>query len=697
MSCLPCSKSGDRMSLNWCVVDFESWGVPDLTKVGAWAYAEHPLTRPLCLGYYVNGWTPGEVQVWHPGEDISELKTMAEDTNLTWIAFNVAFERAMWKHHMVESWGFPEIPITRWHDIQATAAMKGLPQNLDDLLAVLRLPAKDMEGSDFTKALSKPDKKGEYIEITPDVQRRIDEYVVKDVGDEVAAHKILGFLPRGERLDWLLTQKTNEWGVQLDLDYIRACQAVVDKTLPPLIQEFQDITGGLKPSQGAKFLAWLEQNGFEAPIGDTGNPSLGREALKRLIGSAILEDEDDESQVAPADRIGRAVADNVLRSLRIRQLVGASSIGKLARMEGCVSSDGRSRGLLHWHGTGPGRAAGRLWQPHNLPKPTIKAADGEPLAPQAMVKAIMTGDPAIVQERLGPPVQAVVSGIRHAIVAAKGRTFMSGDYAGIQARLVLALAGQDDKTAMMAAGQDVYIDMAQQIFSREIDKHKDPWERGIGKNSVLGLGFQLGPSTFQTKYVQTHPVLFDKADILVFCNGVVQTYRKKWAPKVPYVWYALQEAAEEAVFTGKPQMAYGIIYAIADRDWLTATIPSGGKIWYYKPTKYYNAKFERDAIRCLTLEGGRLVTDTAMFGGRLTENAIMRMEHDIMTVAKAKCEANGLPVCLEVHDEILVEPLTADADVDAFKQIMLDIPEWAKDLRVPINIDTWVGDRYRKG
>ena len=151
------------------------------------------------------------------------------------------------------------------------------------------------------------------------------------------------------------------------------------------------------------------------------------------------------------------------------------------------------------------------------------------------------------------------------------------------------------------------------------------------------------------------------------------------------------------MFTGKPQMAYGIIYAIADRDWLTATIPSGGKIWYYKPTKYYNAKFERDAIRCLTLEGGRLVTDTAMFGGRLTENAIMRMEHDIMTVAKAKCEANGLPVCLEVHDEILVEPLTADADVDAFKQIMLDIPEWAKDLRVPINIDTWVGDRYRKG
>ena len=135
---LPCSKSGDHMSLNWCVVDFESWGVLDLTKVGAWAYAEHPLTRPLCLGYYVNGWTPGEVQVWHPGEDISELKTMAEDTNLTWIAFNVAFERAMWKHHMVESWGLPEIPITRWHDIQATAAMKGLPQNLDDLLAVLR-------------------------------------------------------------------------------------------------------------------------------------------------------------------------------------------------------------------------------------------------------------------------------------------------------------------------------------------------------------------------------------------------------------------------------------------------------------------------------------------------------------------------------------------------------------------------------
>lgn len=680
------------MALNWVVGDFESWGTVDLTKVGAWAYAEHPLTRPLCLGWEVNGGNRG---LWRPGSSLDDLRALAEDEDMTWVAFNCAFERAMWKFHMVETYGLPDIPLQRWHDIQATAAMKGLPQNLEDLASWLRIPLKNVELSKLTTDLSKPNKKGEYPVITPGIQAQVEEYCMDDITTEVAAHRTLGFLPRGERLDWLLTQKTNDWGVNLDTKYIRACQAVVDKGSVPLLKEFHDLTG-LKPSQGQKFIKWLSANGFEVPTKPGGGLTLGREELKRLIGSAVQEDE-DESSVSPTDAMGRAVPDRVLRTLRIRQLVGASSIGKLARMEACQSSDGRSRGLLHWHGTGPGRAAGRLWQPHNLPKPTLKAANGDPLAPQAVVDAIMTGDPNQVQRLIGPPIQAVVTGIRHAMIPGPGRVYMSGDYAGIQARLVLALAGQDDKTTMMAAGQDVYIDMAKDIFGRPIDKHKDPWERGIGKNSVLGLGFQMGGVTFRDKYVQSHPLLDDPEDRLVFCQGVVRTYRKVWAPMVPPVWYALQEAAEEAVFTGEPQMAYGVIYRIEDHDWLTAQIPSGGKIWYYKPTRYYNQKFSKDAIRCLSLEGGRLVTDTGMFGGRLTENVIMRMEHDLMTVAKAKCEANNLPVVLEVHDEVLVEPLAQHADVEAFKQIMLDIPQWAKDIGVPINIDTWVGDRYRKG
>jgi DNA polymerase I-like protein with 3'-5' exonuclease and polymerase domains len=84
------------------------------------------------------------------------------------------------------------------------------------------------------------------------------------------------------------------------------------------------------------------------------------------------------------------------------------------------------------------------------------------------------------------------------------------------------------------------------------------------------------------------------------------------------------------------------------------------------------------------------------FGGQLTENVIMGMERDIMTHAQLLCEKEGLPVVLEVHDEILIEPRAGAADEKMLKQIMLDVQPWAREIKVPIGVDTWEGSRYRK-
>ena len=686
------------MALNWLICDFESLGPVDLLDVGASVYAQNPLTEVACLGIRVQkepGW------LWKPGESIERLDALAKDEGMTWIAFNCMFERSIWHEIMVPEYGLPPIPLKRWHDIQASAAMMGLPQNLGDLAETLHLSSlKDTEYRAALKALNKPDKAGN---LPSGAERAaLLELVytgcLQDLTVEYEAHEFLGWLPLGgDRLDWLLTQKTNEMGVKLDLEYIRKCQEVVAKAKPALLAEFSEITGGLAPTQGAKYIDWLSERHFPVPEKRNAKgemrPTLGKEELKERIGSA---DDGTESKMADVDA-------DVLRSLRIRQLVGSSSISKLGRMAACVGADARSRGLLHWHGTGPGRSAGRLWQPHNLPKPTLKL-DGEIIDNKFLVPALLTGDPEYVEMMAGPPIQAVVQGLRHAMVADEGHLFVSGDYAGIQARLVLAMAGQSDKTALMAAGQDVYIDMAQTIFKRPIDKHRDPWHRGIGKNSVLGLGFQMAAFTFYHKYVwlsPPNPGGWENEENQEFCADVVQVYRKEWAPKVPPVWYALEGAALECVYEGHATIAYGCMFEIVRKSehawWLVMTVPSGGKVWYFRPNKVYDQKYKRDSFSVQTLEAGRLTTDSKTFGGRFTENAIMRLEHDLMTIAKAKCEKEGLPVALEVHDEILVEAPEAKADAAVLKQIMLDVPEWAKKLQVPINIDCWVGPRYQKG
>src|SRR6202044_4001949 len=151
-------------------------------------------------------------------------------------------------------------------------------------------------------------------------------------------------------------------------------------------------------------------------------------------------------------------------------------------------------------------------------------------------------------------------------------TLLSGDFAGIQARVVLGLAGQFDKLALMASGADVYIDMACDIFKmpkpttkEEIKRFKleHMRERQFGKNSVLGLGFQMGWRKFQFKYAQ------EEGD--EFCENIVNTYRREWAPKVPKLWEGLEEAALETVWSGEPHEAYGVRYQI-EGQWLTATV-----------------------------------------------------------------------------------------------------------------------------
>jgi DNA polymerase bacteriophage-type len=652
------------MALSWVVLDFETVSSLDVTVVGSWRYAEDPTTELLCVGYSFMGKHP---VIWETGDLV--FLELVEDPEVTFIAFNAQFEKAIWRHIMVAQYGFPDIPNARWHDVQAVAAMKQMPQALDKLGAALKL--QHQKGNFRVQDLSKPNKKTGSLQISADKQAECIEYNKLDIRTETEAHEKLGWMPPGERKVWLLNQRVNERGVFLDLPYIHACQNVVADASASLAVRFRELTG-LRPSQLVKFKIWLHSQGVKLD-------SLAKDTLKE----AMSEDEAVEGTLYTG---GLDLPGPCREALEIYQAVGSTSIAKLGRMLACVSADGRSRGLLQYHGTGPGRSAGRLWQPHNLPKPTLKC----PM--EALVPAILTEDPEYVEMVAGgPAIRAVADGLRHCIIAAPGRVLMSNDYAGIQARLTLATAGQHDKVQMMKDGLDVHADMATMIFHRPIGKHDK--ERDTGKNAVFGCCFQIGGATFQQK--------FARKETLEFCNNVVQVYRKEWAPKVPYLWYGLEDAAARTVHTGRPHEAYGILYAI-DGEWLTARLPSGRRMWYYRPEPTRSqAPWDPGQLKdSFTYQAPGLsgaLTTCYAFGGQLTENVIMGMERDIMTHAMLLCEANGLPVVLEVHDEIVVEPLEKDADHKAFSQILLDTEPWVKQIQVPVAVEGWTGDRYHKG
>jgi DNA polymerase len=669
-------------------LDFETASAVDLSQAGAARYWEDPTTEILCLCWSLDN---GPINTWLPGDDPLALAQYAADPQVMFEAHNAGFEIAGWRSQMVPLYGFPDIPNERWEDTMAVCAYKAIPLKLEDSLKVLSVPVmKDLAGSRFTQALSRPDRRSGLFDRSAASIARVVEYCRQDVLVEQKLSQAIGKLSPEERKVWLLDLKINQRGVALDLPYIRAAIAIVNESTARLTAEFTKLTGGLNPTQRDKVLDWVKGEGVQLP-------NLQKETLKAVLGKApLLEDEDEEEDDPdPGDSafladVGRTMPDHVRRALEIRGIVGSASIKKLPRMLQCVMSDGRVRGVLQYHGAGTGRWAGRLLQPQNFPRGTIKIGDKAPPV-DLLVNAILTADADYVEATLGNPIEVVLSGLRHALICAPGHALVVGDFAGVEARIVLALAGQHDKADLMASGADVYCDMASMIYGRKITK-ADAEERHTGKGGVLGCGFGLGWANYIVKFA---PQMSEQ-----MARKVVSTYREDWAPCVPLLWKGLENAATETVWTGKPHEAYGVTYALRD-GWLTATLPSGQVLWYRDPRKALNPmpwddKDIRKGWAYHAKKNGRWVMVRA-YGGLLTENVVQALARGLMIHSMFLCEQEGLPVVLTVHDEIVCEPVTSLAKPELLSQIMCSRPRWAEDIRAPIAAECWSGSRYRKG
>lgn len=693
------------MSL-YLVPDFETVSLCDLKKCGAWRYAEDITTNVLTLRWAFSG-NRTDIGIWHPGDPYPEDFVQAVKEGRFFIAHNTGFEKAMWRMHMMPVYGWPDIPDKLWDDTLARCAQLSIPQDLDMAVRVLRLPAqKDTEASSLVVSLSKPDRKGYLPKITPEIMARVDEYCADDCRAQKGLRERIGTLSGNERNVWLLDQRINQRGFRIDLDLVDKMQAVVDQATAPMLIEFHKITGIAKLGS-PKLKDWCHAHGVMIP-------NLQKETLVDWLKEYDGDEEDYEDVAGDEEAEERTpLPENVRRALRIKQLVGSASVKKLKRAKQCVNSDGRIRGSLQYHGAAPGLWAGRLLQPHNFPRGTVTANKDE--EPEDFVRrkvdAIMTGDAAYVEAVIGPAVETVISALRHLIIPTAGRELVVGDFAGIQARIALAAAGQHDKTALMASGVDVYIDMACDIFDMEkpdwawpkdklkawVKAFKEQFteRRQIGKNTILGCGFQMGWKKFRLRYCKDKPP--------EFAQQAVNTYRKVWAPKVPELWQGLEDAACDTVWYRTPHEAFGVTYRLEDQ-WLVATRPSGAKQYYFDPQPVrkemaWSTPEQPDIRRSWTFKAKKMGIWKTIdaFGGLLTENYASGLARDLLVTAMFKAERNGLPLVLTVHDELVADAEKRPDNAKVLKQIMEDRPQWAIDIRLPVEAETWASDvGYRK-
>jgi DNA polymerase bacteriophage-type len=659
----------------WLVPDFETVSDVNLKEAGAWRYSLDATTQVLCLSWE---WDDGTRGSWTPldGKAIPPQIARAIADKVTFVAHNAGFEKAIWRNIMVPDFGWPDIPDEQWADSMARCAELALPQKLEKACEVLRLPfQKDTAASRRTIALSQ---RGAVV--TAEALADTVLYNVSDVDAQKALHKRVGWLTPGERRTWDLDQTVNGRGVMLDLDLVDRMQSVLAEAAAPLEKEFKQLTG-YGVGQNKKVLAWVKDQG------------VGIDSLNKETVNPILEDRQfiDTNAVDEADEAAMLdVPDHVLRALQIRALIGSASVKKLDAMKRCVSLDGRARGLLGYHGASTGRWAGRLLQPQNFPRGSNEVGA---MTVDDKLSMIYRRELELMATLFGSAYELVIGSIRHVLRAAPGMLFDVADYAQIEARIVLAAAGQRDKVDLLAAGENPYVDMGRELYSRVIDKKRDVLEYTISKNSVLGLGFNMGPTTFQRRYAKNLP--------LAFCEGAVKTYRTKWAPEVPKLWYGLGDAALKACTDGVAE-DYGVEYRREDA-WLSARLPSGRKLWYpfpelekrHMPWSTTEQPDIRKGWKYHAWKMGQWRTVHA-FGGLLAENLAQALARDLLVEAMFKCEAEGRPVVLTVHDEIVTEVSAGQSDHKMLEQIMEDAPAWARAMRIPVAAEGWSGERYRK-
>lgn len=297
----------------------------------------------------------GPVEIRDGDEDISDLIALLEDESYEIVIHNSAFDRNVIRH----ATGI-DIPVERVFDTMVCAMAHSLPGALGTLCAILGVAvdkAKDKEGKTWISLFCKPQPKGRKIRRATRDTHPVEWQKFRDYGglDIEAMREIYKKLPRwnyrGAELElWHLDQKINERGVLMDLDLAHAAIRASDRAQKLLAADTVRLTDG--QVQAATQRDRMLEHILEAY--GVGLPDLQISTLERRIDDPDLPIE-------------------LRELLAVRLQASKTSVSKYKRVLNGVSADGRLRGLLAFCGAlRTGRWAGRLWQPQNLARPTIK-------------------------------------------------------------------------------------------------------------------------------------------------------------------------------------------------------------------------------------------------------------------------------------------------------------------------------------
>ena len=585
--------------------------------------------------------------------------------------------------------------LTRWRDTLVQACSNGLPAGLGELGTVMGLEgdeAKDKAGKKLIHLFCKPLPQSKKlpratVHTHPVEWQQFIHYSVSDIKAMRACQKRMPKInyPNSKELaHWHLDQKINDRGFQVDLELVDAAIKAVAEQAVLLKKQVEKQTDGELDST-TKRDKMLEH--ILKAYGVT-LPDLTKGTLERR-----LEDP--------------TIPEGLKELIRIRLQASASSTSKFIRLKKATGEDGRCRGTIQFLGAKrTGRAAGRVFQPQNLPSRGL-------LNQQAIefgITALKDGD---APEYFPNVMKLLTSAIRSCVIAPKGKKLIASDLANIEGRVAAWVTGEEWKLDAFreydaGTGPDLYNLAYARSFLVDVAS-VDKKQRSIGKvmelmlqygggvgafvTGALGYGFnleELAENIWGTlpelevhkarKFLgwvkQKKMPTYDLSDKAFITTDVLKRLWREANPQISGYWERIGDVTARAINNEGKVFSCGPRIRVQKKGaWLWIRLPSGRVLSYPSAHLKNGIKFFGEDPYARRWQ--RLTT----WGGTIFENICQAIARDVLYDAMPRAEELGYEIVMHVHDELVTEvPDTDEYSVGTLSGVLAAGEGWTKGL-----------------
>lgn len=732
-------------------LDFETRSALSPKDHGGWNYIRHPSTRILVMAWKVDN---GPVKAWVPinwlrpagwdrealqkainalpdgpaiqvasNEDVQDLFSLVTGEDAPVIcAWNADFDRDVW-NVVGTRYGFPETPISQWICSMIQAHASQVPANLKGAAEELGCTAKINEGKELIKQLCNSE-----VPWSVENVLAMPRFVQYCGGDVIADQEVFETCRRFTVEEWQqyhLRVEINQRGIPIDREFCEAAVQLAGIELADVDNRLREITAGY-PVEVTKHTQNERMRNFALHLLE-GDDSLTANRIRKLMtnkdkASGWCFDKDVKAKLwdPDPDEVGSLLKqDRALEDLGDRlplfvdfvqacQDASGAATYKYKKILAYAGEDDRLHyAIQHGKAGASGRNSSIGVQIHNLVRKMIGSEDNRDLQIEVMesiIQAVHEGKIeeviARLKETYGLGIQGILSRLLRPTICAKpGHTFVFSDLRQIEARGILWLMDDPGAEMLLNAfreGKDIYKIAAAGIYGVSYEEVTKA-QRQIGKVIALGCQYGLGASTFLIQCLNWGIHMTPEK-----AKEIVDAWRRA-NPCYPRFWYALKDAAWDAVNNPGEWFDVGRVSYVFDPDLMGGTLqcylPSG------RPLSYRGAKIvnvwdeEREQIREVMkyrkVKGSNVYWNN-IWHGLLAEN-----------ITQAVCTADYRRYCeedpelrpyliAETHDELLAEvPIDKAAHIaEVMAARLCSQPEWAHGL--PTADETTVCPFYTK-